>query len=416
MTAKQHNIVIIGGGTGGISVAALLRRQQPNADILLIDPAEYHYYQPAWTLVGGGAYSAQATRRSLQAVLPKGVSHLQAKVNSFQPDDNRVTLDNGDAVAYSWLVVAAGIQCHWDAIDGLQDTLGKNGVTSNYHYDYAPYTWELVKQFQGGRAIFTQPAGAIKCPGAPQKAVYLSADYFEKQGINVEVEFRTATPSVFGIPFYAEPLNRVMESHQATPYFKQSLVAVNGAEKIATFEYEANGETQREDVAFDLLHVVPPQSAPDFIRESTLANAQGWLEVDQYSLKHVKYHNIYGLGDCTSSPNSKTCAAIKAQAPVLTENLLNQINGVATEVSYDGYAACPVTTSNGKVLLAEFTFGGAIAPSLPIDPRKPRRIYWWLKRTFLPWFYWNLLLKGHKVPATHRTREFDEALPSTISP
>lgn len=415
MSTQKHTVVIIGGGTAGISVAAKLRRQQTNLDIAIIDPATHHYYQPAWTLVGGGAYKAEDTQRTLSNVVPSGVAHIAQAVTELIPNDNQVKLANGDSVNYDYLVVAAGIQSNWDAIKGLEATLGKNGVTSNYRYDLAPYTWELVENFKGGNAIFTQPAGAVKCPGAPQKALYLSADYWQQKGIKTNsLQFRSGGASIFGVPFYAKALNQVISSYQADARYGQSLVEVRGEEKIAIFENSVEGETVREEVAFDLLHVVPPQSAPNFIKQSSLANGDGWLEVNQHSLRHARYNNVFGIGDCTSSPNSKTAAAIKSQTPVLVSNLLSTLKGKELSAEYDGYAACPLTTSNGKVLLAEFTYGGTISTTLPLDSRIPRRFYWWLKRSFIPWFYWNLLLKGRNLPETHKTREFSEELPTAI--
>ena len=411
---RKHAVAIIGAGAAGLTTAARLRRSQPDLDIAVIDPAEHHDYQPAWTLVGGGAYRAQDTRRPLRDCLPSGVQHIAQGVVQLLPDQNRLVLADGSQVAYDFLVVAAGIQINWDAIDGLVQALGKNGVTSNYRYDLAPYTWELVQQFKGGMAIFTQPAGAVKCPGAPQKALYLAADHFRRHGVTpASLQFRTAAPTVFGVPFYAQALDKVMASYDAMARYGQNLVQVRGQDKIAVFESVVDGQTVREEVGYDLLHVVPPQSAPDFIRQSALADANGWLDVDKHTLRHLRYPNVFGLGDCTSTPNSKTVAAIKSQAPVLVCNLLSALRGKASEQVYDGYAACPLTTSKGKVLLAEFTYGGTVAPSLPLDPRVPRRLYWDLKRSFLPWFYWNLLLKGRELPVvSHKAREFAPTLPS----
>lgn len=409
---RQHTVVIVGAGAGGIAVAAQLRRADPGVDVVVVDPAAHHYYQPAWTLVGGGAYAAEATQRSLKECLPEGVGHVAAAVKTFLPDENRVELDDGSLLGYEYLIVAAGIQINWDAIEGLAEALGKNGVTSNYRYDLAPYTWQLVREFKGGNAIFTQPAGAVKCPGAPQKALYLSADYFRRKGVEAAVQFRSGAASVFGVPFYAQALDKVMDSYSAQTHFNQQLVQVRGQERIAVFESVLNGETVREEVSYELLHVVPPQSAPEFIRRSALADGAGWLDVDKHTLRHARYVNVFGLGDCTSTPNSKTAAAIRSQAPVLVNNLLQSLRGQGQVASYDGYAACPLTTSHGRVLLAEFTYGGTVSPSFPADPRVPRRFYWWLKRSFMPWFYWNILLKGRGMPVTHKTRHFPVGVPS----
>lgn len=409
MNNRKHQIVIVGGGAGGLSVAGSLLKRRQGLDIAIIEPSEYHYYQPAWTLVGGGAYSAEATRRAESDYIPKQAHWIRQKAASFDPDQNAVVLDDGTRVEYQYLVVASGIQLDWNKIEGLEATLGKNGVTSNYRYDLAPYTWECVRNLGGGRALFTQPAGAIKCAGAPQKILYLAADNFRSRGVKVDVHFCTAGGVMFGVPPYSKALDKVMEAYGATPDFKHNLVAVDGPAKKATFE--VGDDKQRVDQTFDMLHVVPPQSAPDYIKSSSLANGAGWVDVDKSTLRHVKYANIFGIGDCTSTPNSKTAAAVRNQAPVLVTNLLSSIDSQPLAAIYDGYAACPVTTSKGKVMLCEFSYDGAITPSFPRDPRVPRRSYWWLKKQYFPRLYWRML-GGNLGPDWHAKRSLPETLPS----
>lgn len=408
--SSTPTVVIIGAGSAGLTVAARLRRQRPELAITLVDPASHHYYQPAWTLVGGGEYAAEATRRPLADCLPQGVTHRQVAVTELLPEHNQLRLDDESTLKYDYLIVAAGIQNNWSAIEGLEAALGKNGVSSNYRYDLAPYTWQQVQQLPAGAtAVFTQPAGAIKCPGAPQKALYLAADYFQRVKRTVQLQFWSGAPSIFGVPFYAEALKPILAGYGAQAHYQQNLVAVRGEEKVAVFEHTVDGQVQRQDVAYDFLHVVPPQSAPDFIRRSALADAAGWLEVDPNRLQHVRFANVFGLGDCTSTPNSKTAAAIKNQAPVVVAQLLATIDQHESDALYDGYAGCPLTISNKTVLLAEFTYGGVVTPSFSADPRVPRRFYWWLKQRFLPWLYWSRFIKGKDLPSWHKERSFEAA-------
>lgn len=413
-TATQHTVVIIGAGTAGAAVASRLRRSKPDLDIAIVDPSDFHYYQPAWTLVGGGEYLPERTQRSMASIVPRGIAHIKDSVVSFTPEENAITLKGGRCLIYDFLVVAAGIQLNWNAIEGLSEALGKNGVCSNYRYDLAPYTWDCVQNIKGGVALFTQPGGQIKCAGAPQKAMYLTADALRKRKVAADLRFYTAGGAMFGVPFYSKALEKVVESYGAQSYVGHDLVAVDGSAKKAVFEIVVDGEKRREEVAFDFLHVVPPQSAPDFIRNSTLADAAGWLDVDKFTLRHVRHANVFGIGDCTSTPNSKTAAAVKSQLPIVVNNLLQALAGQDANAQYDGYAACPLTTSAGKVLLAEFCYGGVITPTLPLDPRAPRRLYWWLKKTFLPFFYWNILLKGRNVVGLHKKRDFPSALPVIV--
>ncbi|MGH8516161.1 MAG: FAD-dependent oxidoreductase [Panacagrimonas sp.] len=410
-TAQRYDVLIVGAGAAGITVAALLKRGRPSLNIGLVDPAEHHCYQPAWTLVGAGAFEVENTRRPMKACIPNGVTWIKGRVTTFDPGVNRVDLEDGRSLVYDHLVVAAGLQLDWHKIEGLEATLGRNGVSSNYRYDTAPYTWKCIQEFQGGKALFTQPAMPIKCAGAPQKILYMAADRFRRRNLDAELSFFTPTPSMFGVPFYAKALDNVVANYGITARFGHNLVAVNGPEKRAVFEVTANGQTSHEEFAFDFLHVVPPQSAPDFIKSSPLADKSGWVAVDKTSLQHVQFRNVFGLGDCTTTPNSKTAAAVRAQSPVVAANVLSVLDGKAPEAAYDGYASCPLTTSVGKIMLAEFAYDGVVTPSFPVDPRVPRRAYWWLKRSYLPSLYWGML-NGSLGPDWHAKRTFPAAVPT----
>lgn len=410
-SSVRHVVVVVGGGAGGLSVAGLLRRTQPDLDIAVIEPSDHHYYQPAWTLVGGGAYDIARTRRRTADCMPGGVTWIQDRVTGFAPERNRVELASGTGVEYRYLVVAAGLQIDWGKIEGLESALGRNGVTSNYRYDLAPYTWECLRGLRGGDALFTQPAMPIKCAGAPQKILYLAADHCRRAGIAAGMHFFTPGPAMFGVPFYSRALDEVVAHYGIQPHFGHRLVAVDGPARRAVFEV-TEGESRRSvERSFDLLHVVPPQSAPDFIKASPLADASGWMSVDRSSLRHTGFDNVFGLGDCTTTPNSKTAAAVRCQAPVVAANLLHALHGKGAERSYDGYASCPLTTSRGRIMLAEFLYDGVVAPSFPLDPRIPRRAYWWLKKYYLPFLYWRML-KGHLGLDWHRQRSFPEAVPA----
>lgn len=408
---SRHVVVIVGGGAAGLTVAALLKAAQADLDIAVIEPSEHHYYQPAWTLVGGGAYAIEKTRHDTARHMPAGVTWIRERAAGFDPEHNRVELASGARVEYRYLVVAAGLQLDWGRIEGLEATLGKNGVTSNYRYDLAPYTWECIRNLRGGQALFTQPVMPIKCAGAPQKILYLAADHCRRERVDTRMHFFTPGPAMFGIPFYARALDEVVAHYGIQPHFSNNLVAVDGAARRATFEVTSGDSKQRIEQPFDLLHVVPPQSAPDFIKASPLADASGWVSVDKYSLRHTRFENVFGLGDCTTTPNSKTAAAVRSQAPVAVANLLQLLHGKGETKSYDGYASCPLTTSKGKIMLAEFLYDGVVAPSFPLDPRIPRRMYWWLKKYYLPFLYWRML-GGALGLDWHARREFPEVVPA----
>lgn len=393
------DIVVIGGGSAGIGLLASLLKRDPQLNLILIEPSADHYYQPAWTLVGGGAHDIRKTMRPMARVLADGVTWVQAAVSQLLPDEQALVLDSGQRVTWNNLIVCPGLRLAWEKIEGLEQTLGHNGVTSNYSYQHAPYTWQLVQQLKGGKAIFTQPTMPIKCAGAPQKAMYLSCDHWLKQGAlnTIDVEFNLAGAALFGVATFVPPLMNYVEKYGARLAFNSNLIKVDGPARKAWFEVkDAEGNLSIEEKSFDMLHVVPPQVAPDFIRHSPLADAAGWCEVDPHSLQQVRYPHIFALGDVCSTSNAKTAAAVRKQIVVVAENLLALRKQAPLPLKYDGYGSCPLTVEKGKVVLAEFGYGGRLLPTFALDPTVARRSAWFLKATVLPWFYWNGMLKGRE--------------------
>jgi sulfide:quinone oxidoreductase len=400
-----HAVVIVGGGAAGIAVASSLLARQPGLDIAIIDPADVHYYQPGWTLVGAGVFDAASTARTLASVLPPGVHWLKAAVAAFEPERNAVVLDGCRVVKYEQLVICPGLKLDWKGIEGLTDTLGRRGVTSNYRYDLAPYTWELVQQLaraKGGRAIFSQPPMPIKCAGAPQKAMYLSADHWRNAGVlsAVDIQFCNAGAVLFGVADYVPALMEYVQAYGIHLNFGETLVAVDGPARRATFSRALpDGTNERTVREFDMLHAVPPQKAPDFVRVSSLADAAGWVDVDPATLRHKKFANVFALGDAANTSNAKTAAAARKQAPVVAHNLLATRGTAKGDAQYDGYGSCPLTVERGKIVLAEFTYGGKVAPSFPkwlIDGTRPSSLAWLLKERILPPLYWDGMLKGRE--------------------
>jgi len=394
---SKHQIVIIGGGNAGISVAAQLLRKERNLDIAIIEPSEKHYYQPAWTMVGGGFYDIHDTEKTEAEVMPEGVNWIKKAVANFQPNENKVTLNDGTEVEYNYLIVAPGIQLNWSEIKGLVENLGKNGVCSNYSFKSAPYTFECLKNSTSGRAIFTSPHTPVKCGGAPQKIMYIAADYFKRNNLSdkIQVEFWSGGTKLFGVKKFEDALKKVIAKFHIKENYYNKLVEIDGANKRAKFigfgEQNKDVETW---IDYEMIHVTPPQSAPDFVKNSPLANAAGWVDVDKHSLQHVKYANIFSLGDASSLPTGKTGAAIRKQAPVLVQNLLSLIKNNAMSATYNGYSSCPLITGRGKLILAEFDYDNNPQETFPFNQAKERWSMFILKRYILPFLYWSQILKG----------------------
>lgn len=393
---NYYDVLIVGAGSAGIATASSVLKRNSKLSVALVDPSEDHYYQPGWTMVGAGVFDAASTHRKTKDLIPAGATLIQESVADFTPEDSSITLAGGRSLSYQHLVVAPGLKLGWGGIEGLEETLGKNGVTSNYRYDLAPYTWELVQSLKSGKAIFTQPPMPIKCAGAPQKALYLSADHWLKSSRldNIDIEFYNSGGVLFGVADYVPALMEYIEKYQAELKFMQTLVKVDGESKTAWFK-DADGELSSS--SFDFLHVCPPQTSPDFIKASPLSDDTGWLSVDPATLQHTSYPNIWGAGDVMNTANAKTMAAARKQAPVTAQNICNAIEGDSARVSYDGYGSCPLTVERGKIVLAEFAYGGKLVPTFPSwlnVGTKPSKFAWFLKASLLPWVYWNGMLKG----------------------
>lgn len=398
----SFDVVIVGAGAAGIAVASSLLKRRSELQIAIVDPAEIHYYQPGWTMVGGGIFKPADTAKTMGSLIPKGVHWLKTGVTAFEPKRDSIILEGCRVIKYSRLIVCPGLKLDWHKIEGLTDTLGRHGVTSNYRYDLAPYTWSLVQSLTSGKAIFTQPPMPIKCAGAPQKALYLSADYWFRNGrINdMEIAFNNAGGVLFGVKDYVPALQSYMDRYQASLNFFYNLVAVDGRARKAWFDVSLPDQPVTQvEADFDMLHVCPPQCAPDFIAVSELSDATGWLDVEQTTLRHKTYENIWALGDVTNAPNAKTAAAARKQAPVVAANVVADILGKSPVGAYDGYGSCPLTVERGKIVLAEFGYGGKMLPSFPawlIDGTKPNRAAWLLKEKLLPPLYWKAMLRGRE--------------------
>lgn len=393
----HRRIVIVGGGTAGISVAARLRRACQD-EITLVEPSDVHYYQPLWTLVGGGRAPAKQSARRQVAFVPKGVNWIQDWAEEIDPEGQMVATRTGSKIGYDFLVVCPGIQLDWDRIPGLTETLGRNGVSSNYRYDLAPKTWDFLKDLRGGTALFTHPSGPIKCAGAPQKIAYLAADWWRKQGVlkDIHIVLVLATPAIFGVPEFARVLEQVVERYDIDLRLQHELTEVDPEKREAILVDRQSD--QKLNVPYDFLHAVPPQSAPGWIKQGPLADPKdpnGYVEVDKHTHQHVRYPNVFALGDAGSTPNSKTGAAVRKQVPVVVENLLAIMAGREPPAGYDGYASCPLTTARNRMLLAEFDYTMKPHPTIPlINTQRERYDMWLLKRYGLPFLYWNLMLRG----------------------
>jgi len=435
--SKHHQVLIIGGGTAGIMVAAMMKKKNPKISIGLMEPADKHYYQPIWTLVGANDFKFKDSIRSMSSVMPQGVDWIKEFAETFEPEQNKVTSKNGNEYTYDYLVVAPGLKIAPDLVPGLAEAMDKGVVCSNY--TDPEHTWEVLKNFKGGTALFTQPATPIKCGGAPQKIMYLADDHFRKTGVRDKTNIVFALPGnvIFSVKVIADTLMTVVDRKDINVRFYHKLVKVDAQEQIAWYQivkenigggcvvikrndddvldkdiqYNYKDVKKKEKdgmigLHFDMMHLAPPQQAPDFIRNSPLAKDTGWLSVDSETMQHTKYANVFGLGDAAELPTAKTGAAIRKQVPVVVGNILHLIDSNSlADKKYNGYSSCPLVTGYGKMVLAEFDYSLKFTPDpklkqFPLmisDSSKEHWRLYMLKKYILPYLYWSKMMKGFEV-------------------
>ncbi len=417
---SHFQILIIGGGTAGITVAAQLLRKDKTLQIALLEPSEKHYYQPAWTLVGAGTYKFSDTERSEAKYIPKGVKWIKDKAIDLIPESNTVKTENSGSITYDQLVLAPGLIMAPQLLPGLTEALQTDVVCSNY--TDPEKTWKVLQNFKGGNAVFTQPTTPIKCGGAPQKIMYLSEEYFRKSGVRDKTNVVFATPGtvIFGVPEFAKTLNKIIIERDIILKTFYAPVKIDSKKQEITFRYthenfaqcaqtlvDKVGEQLTGDseivIKYDMLHIAPPQQAPDFVRNSSVSLKEGpnkgWVDVDISTLQHLRFPNIFSLGDVAALPTAKTGAAIRKQAPVVVGNLLHYIkNQKSGDLKYEGYSSCPLVTGYSKMVLAEFKYNN-VRDSDPlistfVDTTKEQYSMWILKKYVLPKMYWDLMLRG----------------------
>lgn len=428
-SGKNAKILVVGGGAGGIMALARLRRALPNADITIIAPNEKHLYQPGQIFMAAGLYTFDDIVKDNKDFIADDVNWIKDEVASFDPDNNKVTTRAGEEISYDYMVVATGIVYHYDWIKGLtEDDIGKNGISSVYLSDLekgtakgGTLTWEWFDALKDAAAagkkptaIYTNPNTPIKCGGAPQKILYLSADHLKKDGFGADYIYATSTKSLFSVPEIDKSLVEVQKRYDTiTNKFSHTLVAVDVNKKVATFEeiYEIKGEYDEEfdeyeisedkrmvELQYDFIHVVPPMGPPQALVDSLLGwqkgSAKGWLEVDEETLQHRRYKNVFGIGDVCGIPMGKTGGSARHHAPIVVANLVAELESKPMVEKFDGYTVCPLKAGYGQIIMAEFNYKG-LAPTIPfLDPAEPRFIWWAFDLYQLKPMYWHLMLRG----------------------
>jgi sulfide:quinone oxidoreductase len=394
-------IVIAGAGAAGLATASRLAAALDGAKITLIDARREHFYQPGFTLVGAGIKPAGYVVSSTAEYVPAGVELIAERVAEFDPEGNRVVTESGKSIAYDFLFVATGMQLEYGSIEGMDPKLiGQHGIGSIYNGPAAAQaTWQAMSAFadKGGRGVFTRPATEMKCAGAPLKYTFITEHYLTRRGQRnkAEVVYNASGKVLFSVPIVSEKVRMLFQQRGIQVKRERVLKAIDPGRRIATFSTPAGTEEQ----GYDFIHVIPPMRAPDAIRNSPLPwqtgawAAEGWLDVDKGTLRHLRYRNVFGVGDIAGVPKGKTAASVKWQVPVAVDHLVAEIAGKTSDSLYTGYTSCPLITRLGQAMLVEFDYENNLVTSFPgvIAPLEELWVSWVMKTMALKPTYISML-------------------------
>jgi len=395
-------ILILGAGAAGTALANRLTERLEGASITLVDGRQAHWYQPGFSLIAAGLKPASYSISQTVDWLPSGVTLKQDWAANIDPEARKVALAGGETLSYDYLIIATGLTLDHDAIEGFTlDMVGENGIGALYAGpDYAAKTWKAASKFteDGGIGLFTRPATEMKCAGAPLKHTFLIDDLARKAGTRskMDVRYMSNNKSLFGVPIVSEKVRMLFEDREIASDYSHVLTSIDAGSKRARFD-TPEGVVERD---YDYIHVIPPQRAPDVVRQSGLSWAdkwvdQGWVEVDKANLRHLRYPEVFALGDVAGVPKGKTAASVKWQVPVVEEHLVAQISGDTTDAAFNGYTSCPLITQVGRAMLIEFDYNNNLTPSFPgiIAPLEELWISWLMKEVALKATY-NAMLRG----------------------
>ncbi|MCK5111395.1 MAG: NAD(P)/FAD-dependent oxidoreductase [Arcobacteraceae bacterium] len=415
----KGKIVIVGGGLAGMSTAARLTLNLKNPDITVIEPEKLSVsYQPGQTLIGAGIWDEDDIAYNRDDFVPDGVKLIEDRAIAFDPMNNKLTTAKGQVISYDYLIVATGLQLNFEAIKGLESAgrayssgdnskllkaLGDNGICSIYTAQGATKTWEQMQKYiaqaKSGKKtkfIFTDTNTPIKCGGAPKKIMYLTNSRLKEEGArkNAQLVFYPNGGKMFGVPEYHDAIVEQFKREGFEWHYRHNLVEVDVENKIAVFDskwqekgpwdpmmkdFEVIAKHEKLRVPYDFLHVTPPQIAPREIGESDIGSAAGWVPVNKETLQHIKFKNIFAIGDIAQVPMGKTGGSVRKQYKVLVKNLVALMEGKKLTAKYEGYTVCPLITGIGTVMLAEFDWTVKPTPSFPLDPLVERWIFWLMK-------------------------------------
>ena len=391
---RHHDVVIVGGGNAGISLAAKLRRMGCH-DVAIVEPKQVHHYRPLLSYVGGGMATMEDLTRAQTKCIPDGCTWYADHVTAIDPDRSVVHLSAGRELHYNDVAVCPGSRVDWDAITGSEEAVATPAAATNYLPELAEKTWTMLSSLTAGRAVFVISERHVPCAPVGLKPLFMAADHWRRAGRlgDIDIELLVEGARLVNHDDADRELRAAAEDYGVrvrTRATVEAVFAVSQSLRVQTPE-------GTDELTYDALYLAPPHRAPDWVADSDLATpaSDGFVAVDPRTLRHETHPRVWGLGDVATVGTLPSGGALRKQVPVVAHNIAAQ-RARRTLRHYDGYSVAPVTTNRRELLLAEFDRDGKPQPTLTTpDLVRPRRSTFVFDRYLEPQIYWHRLLKGN---------------------
>ena len=391
---EHHEVLVVGGGNAGISLAARLLRDGAS-DVAIVEPQDVHRYRPLLNYVGAGEASMSSLEKPMADVMPDGCTWIRDSVVSVDPQAATVRIRDGRTLRWSTLVLGPGMVEDWDATPGLREAYDDGWAGSTFLPDSAPQVWSSLSRIRTGSVVFTVPPEPSPCGATALKPLLMACDHWRREEVLSDLTVRLVTPfdGVLGMPSADETLTSVLESYGVEVLSSARVAELDGSDRSVTVD-SPSGLRTFSGLAY--AHVVPHYRAPAWVAESGLATSEpsGLVDIDPETLRHRRHGSIWGLGDGAAIATRSSGGALRKQVDILARNLSAAADGGELQ-RYDGYTVMPITTSRRRLMLLEVDRDGRPKPSAPlVDLTKPRRSTWQFDRYALPVIYYRRLLRG----------------------
>ena len=390
---ERHDILVIGGGNAGISLAARLLRNGAE-QVSLVEGQEVHRYRPLLNYVGASEATMDRLERPMAGVIPTGCSWIRDEVVQVDAAASQVRTRGGRTLQYGTLVVCPGMVEDWAATPGLREAYDEGWAGSTFVPSSASQLWPTLRDARG-TVVFTVPPEPSPCGSTALKPLFMAVDHWRRAGALDDLRTVLVLPRsvVTGLRAADERLDRLLDSAGVEVVREAQVERVDTRTRQVTLT-TPSGAISLDDVTY--AHVVPHYRAPEWVADSGLSDGSpaGVVDIDPETLRHRRHPTVWSIGDAAAVATPPSGGALRKQVDVLAHN----IQAVATGGDlrrYDGYTVMPITVSRRSLMLVEVDRDEQSVPSVPlVDLTKPRRSTWWFDRYCLPVTYYRRILRG----------------------